>query len=252
MSSLAVTSLGTGPRLVALHGFTQDASLWAPLAPWLTRDRELCSVDLPGHGKSTGLSMDLAQAADAVAQLAETGPIDLVGYSLGARVALLSALAHPTDLRRLVLISGTAGIDDQDERMLRRHSDEALADDLEASGDLAGFLDNWLATPMFAALGDAAGLEARLSNTPHGLADSLRRMGTGTMTPCWESLANVSIPVLVLAGSQDTKFVNLAERLVAGLPNAELAVIAGVGHACHLEAPERVGALIDEWLSSTN
>jgi 2-succinyl-6-hydroxy-2,4-cyclohexadiene-1-carboxylate synthase len=196
--------------------------------------------------------MDFAQASDAIASLAGGGPIDLIGYSLGARIALASAVHHPESVHRLVLISGTAGIEDSEERERRRGADEAMADRLEASGDLAGFLADWLAKPMFASLGAAAGLEARLSNTPRGLADSLRRMGTGTMVPCWEQLAGLRVPTLVIAGGEDAKFVGLAERLVAELPNATLARIAGAGHACHLEAPEVVGTLIEDWLCSTN
>jgi 2-succinyl-6-hydroxy-2,4-cyclohexadiene-1-carboxylate synthase len=248
MSSLAVTSSGAGPRLVALHGFTQDASHWAPLAPWMGAGRELCCVDLPGHGRSSEVSMDLDGAAAAVLELAADGPVDLLGYSLGARTALVAALSNPGAVRRLVLISGTAGIEDDAERAARRSADEALAKSLEADGDVTGFLRRWLAQPMFGRLGAAANLEARLTNTARGLAASLRTMGTGAMLPRWSELAQLDVPTLVVAGAADAKFSLLGRRLTAALPTAAFSLVPGTAHACHLEAPDRVGPLVARWL----
>lgn len=251
MSSLAHTAIGSGPRIVALHGFTQDASHWDTLAPWLTQGRELLAVDLPGHGGSSGISLDLEGTAAALVEFCDEGPIDLIGYSLGARTALVTALAIPNRVRRLILISATAGIADDDERARRRAADEALADDLEASGDVREFLERWLAQPMFDRLGGAGGLERRLANTPDGLAKSLRLMGTGTMTPRWEDLSALTTPTLVIAGANDTKFAALAQRLDAGLAVSTFSLIPGANHACHLESPERVGVIVASWLSAT-
>jgi 2-succinyl-6-hydroxy-2,4-cyclohexadiene-1-carboxylate synthase len=210
------------------------------------------AVDLPGHGGSGEVALDLEGTARAVLELAHDEPIDLIGYSLGARTALVTALAEPTKVRRLILISGTAGIEDDEERARRRAADDALADDLEASGDLHGFLDRWMAQPMFERLGGAANLEARLGNTPHGLATSLRMMGTGTMAPRWDDLEHLEVPTLVLAGMKDAKFAGLAQRLDAQLARSVFSLIPGANHACHLESPERVGSTIDAWLAATD
>ncbi len=251
MSSLAFDVHGSGPRLVALHGFTQDASHWDTLAPWLGKGRELVTVDLPGHGRSSEVELDLEGTAHEILALAGGEPIDLLGYSLGARTALVAALADPSRIRRLILISGTAGIEDPAERSQRRSADEALAAELEETRDVEGFLRRWLSQPMFERLGGAAHLDSRLANSPEGLARSLRLMGTGTMEPRWGVLGDLEVPTLVLAGTKDTKFAGLAQRLNAQLAASAFSLIPGANHACHLECPDRVGTTIASWLAGT-
>ena len=85
---------------------------------------------------------------------------------MGGRVALHAALAHPTEVRALVLIGATAGIDDPAERATRRVADEALADRIETIG-VEAFVDEWLTNPLFEGLtADSALREDRLRNTP--------------------------------------------------------------------------------------
>lgn len=118
-------------------------------------------------------------------------------------------------------------------------------------GGLERFLDEWLALPLFAGLSpEAAGRDARLQNTVLGLRTSLELAGTGTQTPLWDRLAELSMPTLVVAGALDAKFVALAERLADGIgANAELAVVAGAGHTVHLERPEAFLDALEAWLT---
>jgi len=104
------------------------------------------------------------------------------------------------------------------------------------------FLAEWLAQPLFEGLPAWARFDAeRRTNTAAGLADSLRHAGTGTMTPLWDRLVAIEVPVLCLAGGQDTRFAALAGRLVAAIgPNATAGLVPGAGHAAHLERPEDV------------
>jgi 2-succinyl-6-hydroxy-2,4-cyclohexadiene-1-carboxylate synthase len=200
--------------------------------------------DLPGHGMRSDVRAGLAETAELLAD--SCGSACYVGYSLGGRVCLHLALQHPELAERLVVLSATGGIDDVGERAARREADDQLAAELEASGDVAGFLDRWLKGPLFAGLpAEAAGIEARLGNTAAGLASSLRLAGTGTQEPLWLRLEALSMPVLVLAGELDAKFRALGIRLVACVgANATLEVIAGAGHAAHLERPDLVAAVI--------
>jgi 2-succinyl-6-hydroxy-2,4-cyclohexadiene-1-carboxylate synthase len=225
------------PRVVLVHGFTQTRRSWAPLLPRLTEEHEVLAVDAPAHGRSAAHRTDLPEGARL---LGETGGrAAYVGYSMGGRLALHLAVQQPDLVERLVLVGATAGLDTDDERAARRAADEALAADLEHDG-VDAFLTRWLANPLFATLPkDAAGIEDRKENTVEGLAASLRRTGTGTQEPLWDELAKLTMPVLFVVGELDAKFTALAERMrQAWGGTATVAVIAGAGHACHLEAPD--------------
>lgn len=257
--SPAVHVLGGGPRptddrgsngVVFLHGFTQNAHCAGRFLDLLGAERPVRGVDLPGHRGHPGGSAHIDPFWATAERLAEaTGPAAYVGYSMGGRIALHLALAHPGSVDRLVLIGATAGIQDPEQRDRRRASDRVLASRLEAIG-LERFLDEWLAQPLFARLPrSAAFLEHRLENTVEGLAWSLRNMGTGVMEPLWERLAGITCPVLVIAGGDDERYTALASRLVTGIgDNARMEIVADVGHSVHLEAPDETARIVSEFL----
>jgi 2-succinyl-6-hydroxy-2,4-cyclohexadiene-1-carboxylate synthase len=231
---------------VLLHGFTQSARSWRPHEGALAADHELLMPDLPGHGESPAATGGIDDAAELVARSCGAGTY--VGYSLGARVALHLALARPELVERLVLVGATAGIEDLYEREERKEADDILARELEGSGDegLAGFLDKWLDGPLFSHLTDEqADREARLVNSASGLASALRHLGTGTQLPVWEEVGNLEMPVLVVAGENDVKFVDAGQRLASAVGRNAIFVLApSCGHAVPFEQPEAFTALV--------
>jgi len=242
---------GTGPIVVFLHGFTQTGTSWHRITDDLSRDFTCLTIDLPGHGGSPDGRRSLTETADDVARVIgsfET-PAIVVGYSMGARVALHVALAHPRLVRALVLVSGTAGITDDAERTARKASDDTLADRIESIGTET-FLTEWLAQPMFASLPhDTASIAERLVNTPTGLADSLRHAGTGNQSPLWLRLHEITMPTLVATGDLDRKFTELGEQLAAGIALATHERVEGAGHTLHLEKPDTFIAMLRRWLA---
>jgi 2-succinyl-6-hydroxy-2,4-cyclohexadiene-1-carboxylate synthase len=207
---------------------------------------EAVAVDLPGHGDAAPpLDADLRAAADRLVDVG--GVATYVGYSMGGRIALHAALAHPDRVVGLVLIGATAGLEDEDERAARRVADERLADRIEEIG-VEAFVDEWLRNPLFAGLTAETDLRAdRLRNTAGGLAASLRATGTGTQEPLWDRLGDITAPVLVIAGEHDPKFREIGERMSAALPDATFVVVPGAGHSVHLEQPAATADAIADW-----
>ena len=246
MSLLGLQRHGSGPTFVWLHGFTQTRDSAHQFRSILTGTYELLTLDLPGHGENARITASLAETADLLADALPDRPFVLGGYSLGARVALHFAFAHPARVRQVVLLGASRGIEDLDQRARRRRSDEALADRVEAVGTSI-FLDEWLAQPMFASL-PLDPLERRARSTdPHGLASSLRRSGTGTQEWLGARLATLDVPTFALAGEEDDKFLIEAAAIAEGVARGALGVVAGAHHATHLERPELTARAIEEF-----
>lgn len=238
-------------RFVFLHGFTQTHHHWHTPALALARRFDppptLAFVDLPGHGLAGDDRRGIAECAPELAELGGSGT--WIGYSMGGRFGLHAALVPGSPIERLVLIGATAGLADPAERAARVADDEARAVRLETEG-LDAFLDYWLAASLFATLPPSPdGLAHRRRNTVDGLAHSLRTAGTGVQESLWDRLAEITIPVLCLAGELDTKFTALGRQLASALPDAEFVTVPGAGHAAHSERPEAVAELVGGWVA---
>jgi 2-succinyl-6-hydroxy-2,4-cyclohexadiene-1-carboxylate synthase len=242
--------------MVVLHGFTQTGRLFGRFGEHLSESRTLVAVDLPGHGDSDAVRADLWETAELVRETVRAAvgdePSALLGYSLGGRVALHVATGTDLAVRGLVLVGATGGIEDPGERERRRLSDDALADELEASGDVDRFLDQWLRGPTFDRLSslNAAGRSERRRNSAAGLASSLRLSGTGTQEPLWDRLSTLACPVLALAGADDTRFASHALRIARLAPRAAASLVPGGGHAVHLAQPDQAWRIVDHWFDA--
>lgn len=234
-------------RVVLLHGFTQGGAIWVPIMESITTRAPIDAPDLPGHGSEASIATDLPTTAENLAR--RYGKAAYVGYSMGGRVALHVALAHPELVSHLVLCSATAGIDDPAERIARLAADSTLAARIREIG-LDAFLEEWLAQPMFSSLvATTHDAEVRAANTAEGLASSLEAAGTGTQEPLWDMLHNLSMPVLVVTGENDAKFTAIGRRLVYCIgANARLVEVPGAGHAAPFERSGEFAALLSAFL----
>jgi 2-succinyl-6-hydroxy-2,4-cyclohexadiene-1-carboxylate synthase len=232
--------------VVLLHGFTQTRQSWRRTVAALGGRYRALTPDLPGHGQAAARRPASFAACAAYVRALAGGPCTLVGYSMGGRIALYTALALPGLVERLVLIGASPGIADAAEREERRRADAALADRIEAIG-VEAFAREWAALPLWQGQPErvaAAANADRLRNTPSGLAAALRGLGTGVMEPLWDALPTLTVPVTLAVGERDEKFRAIAERMAAVLPRAEIVVVEGAGHAAQLERPDAVAALL--------
>ncbi len=254
----AVRTAGDGHPLLLLHGFAGSSALWAPLVPALVaRDWQVIAPDLLGHGESDAPDDPARyaaheQVADLLALMDTLGlaQCTLLGYSMGGRLALQFALAHPERISALVLESTTPGIADPAERATRQQADEELARAIVQRG-MAWFADYWEQLPLFASrqsLPHAVRALLRqqwLAQPAHGLAASLRGFGTGAMPAVWDHLPALRPPTLVIAGALDPKYVAIGRTMAARIPQNRFVVVPQAGHTVHLEQPEA-------WLSAVD
>jgi 2-succinyl-6-hydroxy-2,4-cyclohexadiene-1-carboxylate synthase len=233
--------------VVLLHGFAGTRHGWDLVADRLDRERyRPLALDIRGHGTARDRRPITFAACAADVAAAAPERFVLCGYSMGGRIALHVALAHPERVSRLVLVATTAGIPDPDERAARRAADEALAAEIER-GTIQDFATRWTAQPLFARTPPQAAAFWRsdlLRNDPRALAAALRGLGPGAMTPLWDRLGELTMPATVLAGERDARFATAGRHLAARLPAARLLIVPGGGHGLPREAPQAVAAAI--------
>jgi 2-succinyl-6-hydroxy-2,4-cyclohexadiene-1-carboxylate synthase len=214
-------------RIALLHGFAGEPHAWDEVIAAWPRGDDLVAPALP-----------IRESWDASLAALELDAELVVGYSLGARVAL--GLLAKRRIERAILISVNPGIDDT-ERPARRAGDAKWAALLRTQG-MAGFLPAWEAQPLFATQVRvareriAARNARRLALDPELVARSLETMGLAEM-PDYRgtSLANVTL----VAGADDAKFLAISRALPAPLE-----IVEGSGHDPTLEQPERLAALL--------
>jgi 2-succinyl-6-hydroxy-2,4-cyclohexadiene-1-carboxylate synthase len=237
--------------LLLLHGFTHTGASWARVRAALPERYRALTPDLRGHGSaSQRRPVTLSAVLEDLAAVAPESRFTLGGYSMGGRLAMHLALepALADRVARIVLIGASPGIADDAERRTRFEADERVAAELERL-EIDALARHWARTPVLAGLPDQLAAEVhrdRLRNSPAGLAAALRGIGTAALPSLWHRLVEVQVPVTLVVGARDQKFTALAQQISAGLPDGRVEVVSGTGHAVHLEAPERVAALLTE------
>lgn len=255
-----VSDQGSGRPMLLLHGFTGSGESWSEHGPVLAQHFRVLAPDLIGHGR-TESPLDSARyrideaAADLVTLLQQMDalPALFLGYSMGGRLALYTALAYPEAVSALILESASPGIRDDAARAERRAADDVLASRIEHVG-VPGFIREWESLPLFATQQTlpaeklAAQRAIRLAQSPVGLANSLRGMGTGAQPSLWERLGELTVPALLLTGEVDTKFGATAEAMTNAIRGARHTIIGGAGHTTHLELPDQFRKAVLDFL----
>ncbi len=235
--------------LLCLHGFSGSPKSWDFLEQFqATR----IAPALLGHAGSEA-NTDVMRFEDEVDRLAalttHSGPVHVIGYSLGARLALGIALRHPSRVSRLTLVSAHPGLASDAERAARRASDAAWCALLQARG-VPAFVEAWQALPLWASqMQLPAALrtqkrQERLSHSALGLCRSLRVTGLAEMPHYTPALAELQMPTDVLAGAQDEKFCDLAKIIAENLTRARLEIVPNAGHDLLLERPDFITEVI--------
>ncbi len=238
---------GAGDPLVLLHGFSGAAASWRAVSKRLADCCQCFAIDLLGHGRSDApadaaryrMKSVAADIVDLLDELKLTKP-NLLGYSMGGRLALYLALEFSERFGALILESASPGLADDGARAERRRRDLRLAEMIEKDG-IASFVAAWESLPLWtsqSAVQIGAQRSQRMSNSALGLANSLRGMGTGAQPNLWEKLPNLTAPTCLIVGERDEKFRRTNQLMAAAMPLASLSIITAAGHNTHLENPD--------------
>lgn len=227
---LIVETLGAGPALVLLHGWTLDRRLWLPQAPLASRF-QLIAIDRRGFGRSSA-PPDLAAEPDDVLRVASALGLErfhLLGMSQGGRVALALAARAPELLLSLILHgTGLDGVAGPDEAV--PHAAMAAA---ASRGDLAALRSHWVGHRLMACATDAAGATASAM-----LGDYAGRDLVAPATPLPATaamLAGLGLSITALTGTDDTPQRHANAAMLAGIGASSITLPGG--HLCNLDAP---------------
>ncbi len=254
---------GGGTPLVLLHGWCMSSAIWAPQIEGLGGTFRLVTLDLPGHGLSSPPSegFSLAGCAEAIAdlftQLDLQGAV-LLGWSLGAQIAVAASRLLADRLSALVLIGATprftrtAGYP----HGLPLAEAEGMALKVKRNIQRArdGFSARMFASGELETPAQAYQVQELLAAVPlPDTSAALQALTSLIDTDIRESLSLIDIPTLIVNGDQDDICLPGASGFMADrMPKAERFVFAGCGHAPFLTRPAEFNACVKDFVENVS
>ena len=245
---------GQGEPVICLHGIGGGAESFRPQLDMLGKaGRHVISWNMPGYGGSTPdiWPPSFQSLSDALARFIKklaSGPVHLVGQSIGGMVAVDHALRHPEQVRTLTLIGTTPSFGGRDDSFKQAFLKARLAP-LEAGQSMSEMAAD--AAPRLVGPGaDKAVIDAVA--TP--LAQVSERTWRGILE-CLvtfnrrDDLGAINQPCCLIAGSHDQNApARTMEKMAAKLPHAEYHLIEGAGHMINQEKPSETNAILADFL----
>lgn len=243
-STLFYESAGTGSPVILLHGGNLDRRMWDAEFGALQRTHRVIRYDARGYGRSGAADTAFSAHHDlrALMDALQLQRASLVGLSLGGRVAMDFALAHPERVDRLVLvapgISGGTWAEDADTAWL------AVAREAAKRQDSVAVARAWLGSAYIrTALRDsttAKRVRQWVEDQSPFWAGVVRHLDleVEAAPPAAGRLAELTAPILLVVGTADTPFIlDVARAIQAQAARVQRVDIPGVGHMVNLEAP---------------
>ena len=237
---------GDSGVIVLLHSLAMDASIWREFAGLLPADTTVLAPDLPGHGvQPDGDPSSVESMADGVAEWMTSigsGPVTLIGMSLGGSVAQALTIRHPDLVGRLGLVDTTAWYGPGASAAWASRATQAREKGLDS---LAGFqLDRWF-TDEFRQQRPEQG-EALLKifrrNRLENYVASCTALGAMDLR---DGLGKIAIPTAVVVGELDSATPPSHARELAGaISGAQLTVLPACKHLSAVERPASVIAAL--------
>lgn len=136
-AQISFSNSGKGPAIVLIHGFLENATMWKDIAPELSKNNNIITVDLLGHGKSDCLGYvhtmeTFAETIAAVLQHLKIRKCMLIGHSLGGYVALAFAEKYPQKIKGLCLLNSTSNEDSEERKEIRTRANKMVQNNFNA------------------------------------------------------------------------------------------------------------------------
>lgn len=252
---LAYRDTGWGAPLVLLHGGFVDHRMWDAQITHFARRFRVVAPDTRGHGLSANASVPFRQTDEVAALLRhlDVGPAVLAGVSMGAGIAVDTALEHPELVRALVVSgAGTSEPEFRDPWVREIQAEWARA---TAAGDAAAFVAAHL---LF-----VPGPHRTFDEVDPGVLRTVREMVRHTLskhttaqpprlvpvTDTWARAAKLDVPVLAVSGALDSyDCVAMAERLARSVADGRTATVEGCAHYPNMERPEAFNDILQGFL----
>jgi pimeloyl-ACP methyl ester carboxylesterase len=240
---------GKTKTIVFLHGFTESLTIWNSFSEILSKKYRVICIDLPGHGKSpclgeVHLMEDMAKALNNVINKLQPTPFVIVGHSMGGYVALSYAKEYTEKVKGLCLFHSQAAPDSPEVKANRTRTIEAVKQDHITF--INQFIPDLFAPSNRERLKSEIDLmknEAKVFLTKESIIAS--QEGMRQRKDQYDFLAKTNIPILFIAGKQDSRIPleKVTEQLI--LPKHAEALILDIGHMGYLEAPKETLSTLD-------
>jgi pimeloyl-ACP methyl ester carboxylesterase len=232
---------GQGPAILLSHGYSATCRMWDGQIAALRDRYQVIAWDMRGHGQSDYPSdpatySEAATVEDMAAILRACGVRRAVigGLSLGGYMSLAFHRIHPAMTRALLIFDTGPGFRNPDAREAWNEHARQRADDLDTRG--------------LAALGNSEEVRMSQHRDATGLARAARGMLTRHDDAVIRSLDTITVPSLVLVGSNDANFLAASDYMARRIPGATKVVVEGAGHAANLHQPAAFNRAVDAFL----
>jgi pimeloyl-ACP methyl ester carboxylesterase len=244
---------GDGQPVVLLHAGVADRRSWYAVAEALQPRSDVVAYDMRGYGETLGVTYGFSHLDDLTAVLDQvaTGPVWLVGSSMGGEVAIDAALAMPERVAGLVLLAPSVSgapepsvFDAPTDRLVRMWEAAQTSGDIDEINRIEMWL--WLDGPS-APEGRVAGpaRELALAMNAIALKNEIPEESGKSGMAAWSRLEEIAVPVTVACGDLDLPFmVARSKELADWLPKSRFHVFEGMAHLPYLEQPAMVAELI--------
>jgi 2-succinyl-6-hydroxy-2,4-cyclohexadiene-1-carboxylate synthase len=252
----------TNPILFFLHGFANDSRDWNEVISLLPKSYNWITIDLPGFGNSCTpketyfyTTEFMVNLIDELVKYLNIDKINLVGYSMGGRIALSYASKHNDNLSSLILESSSPGLKTKLERQLRTKSDLELAEFIQ-NNSIDDFAIYWKNLPLFSSQKKLSEekkeilFNRMIELNKDGLIESLKGFSLGIMPDLWNYLSEFHVKTLLITGELDDKYLSINKEMNQLLPNSKLKIVKNTGHNIHLEKPEEFVNLLSSFLQN--